>query len=133
MINILNVDLFVFKKMYLFVRTNTINSMDAILCIKKYIILLWEEYEFFFINIKGINDIILISNPIHIFIQFLDLITNRVLNKVIEKNNIFLEVFIKKKKDLLLYLGYEPKSLFSLSFYILVYVAYKVLIFKDLV
>lgn len=76
---------------------------EAILCIKKYIILPWDRKLFFDLNIKGINDIKLISNPIHIFNQFLDLNTIIVLIIHITKNNIFLDVFIIKKKKFIFY------------------------------
>lgn len=125
--------IFMLMNIYLFDKMKTRNNIDASLWIKKYIILLCEELEFFVIYINGIKDIILISSPIHILIQFLDLITIIDPIRVRQKNIIFLDVFIKKKKVILLYLGYEPKSLFSLSFYILVYVAYRILISKVLV
>lgn len=55
---------------------------------------------FFDLNMNGINDIKLISSPIHMFSQFVDLITIIVLIKILDKKNIFLDVFvIKKKKD----------------------------------
>lgn len=95
--------LFILIKIYLFNKIIIINIVDAILWIKKYIILLWERKLFFDLNINGIKDIILISNPIHIFNQFLDLITIIVLIMVIIINNIFLDVFIIKKKKIFFY------------------------------
>lgn len=106
---------------------------EASLCIRKYIILLSDMKGFFLSDISGINDIRLISKPTHIFIQFLDLMIIIVLAIVIVRNMAFLDVLIKKKKIILLYLGYEPNSLVSLSFYILMYVAYGILISNDLV
>jgi len=77
---------------------NMMKMVDAILCIRKYIILLCERKLFLGIYINGINDIRFISSPIHRTNQFLALIIIIVLPMVVEKNNNFDDVFIIKKK-----------------------------------
>lgn len=77
-----------------------IKIMDAILCVKKYIILLCDKSLFLDLYINGMNDIMLISIPIQMVIQFLDLNTINVLMIVIDKNNVFDDVLLIKKKNL---------------------------------
>jgi hypothetical protein len=75
------------------------NTIDPNVCTKKYIMQASDLKLFFLLEIIGINDIKLISNPIHADNQLLDLITIIVLVIIIIKNNILLEFFtIKKKK-----------------------------------
>lgn len=75
---------------------------DAILWIRKYIIIPSDRNGFFVSDIIGMKDIKLISSPIHMFIQFLDLKIINVLVNVIVINNVLEEVLIKKKKIRLL-------------------------------
>lgn len=88
--------IFVVRK-FLF-NIDEINIIDAILCVRKYIIDLWDRKLFFELNIRGIKVIILISSPIHILNQFDDLITKIDENVIININNIFLDVLMIEKK-----------------------------------
>lgn len=100
LIQISNFIIFIFIKIYiyLFVKIMVIKIIDAILCIKKYIIILCELNEFFLLEIRGINDIKFISNPVHTPIHLLEFNTIKVLITIVVKNNVFVDVFIKKKK-----------------------------------
>lgn len=66
--------------------------------------------------IRGINDNRLISNPIQTPIKEVEEIDISIPIVKQIKNKSFEGLKIKKKRIIPLYLGYEPKSLISLSF-----------------
>jgi hypothetical protein len=68
---------------------------------------------------RGIIDNRLISIPIHILNQEYDEIAT-IVPVIKEVTNMSLYSFIKKRRVLLSWTGYEPISLLSLSFYVLV-------------
>ena len=99
---IIFISVFLYKLFHPYILTKImiIKIMDAILCVKKYIILLCDKSLFLDLYINGMNDIMLISIPIQMVIQFLDLNTINVLMIVIDKNNVFDDVLLIKKKNL---------------------------------
>lgn len=70
--------------------------IDAIAWIKKYFKAASEDNKFFELEIKGINLIKLISNPIQHPNQELEEMVIKVLKKRIKKKNILLEFKLKK-------------------------------------
>lgn len=78
------------------------------------------ENMFFSLENSGMIDNKFISKPIHIDIHEQEEIDIKV-PIIMKFINIILCNFIKKRKILLSFIGYEPMSLISLSFYILVY------------
>lgn len=107
----------------------TINSRvaDASTCTMKYFSEASVLYMFLTLDIRGIKDIRLISNPIHAPSHELeDTDTNTPLTKVVN-NRILVEFLGIREESFTLFMGYEPISFFSLLFcfnfvfYILVY------------
>jgi len=86
--------------------------------IRKYLIEDSLEIKLLWSIIKGIKDIKLISNPIHMPIQDdEEIVINVPVIKVIRNKSLNKKFIIKKKRIKPLYVGYEPKSFISLSLY----------------
>jgi hypothetical protein len=90
---------------------------EASACTMKYFSEASVLYIFLVLDISGINDIRLISSPIHAPSHELeDTDTNTPLTRVVSRR-IFVGLLGIREESFTLFMGYEPISLFSLLFY----------------